>query len=152
MGGSANTVLDQIRAQLKNNDQNYQFTVLIFDQFEEFFFVVTDAAERQRFFELISECLKQAYVKVVFSLREDYIYLILQGTRRLDFSTINNDVLDKEILYYIGNFGRDAAKEVMQNLTHNSQFKLEDELIKQLVEDLAKLGEVRPIEMQIVGA
>jgi len=104
------------------------------------------------FFEFISECLKQAYVKVVFSLREDYIYLILQGTRRLDFSTINNDVLDKEILYYIGNFGSDAAKEVMQNLTHNSQFKLEDELIKHLVEDLAKLGEVRPIEMQIVGA
>ncbi|MBD2543155.1 WD40 domain-containing protein [Planktothricoides raciborskii] len=152
LGGSANTVLDQIRAQLKNNDQNYQFTVLIFDQFEEFFFVVTDEAKRQRFFELISECLKQAYVKVVFSLREDYIYLILQGTRRLDFSTINNDVLDKEILYYIGNFGGDEAKEVMQNLTHNSQFKLEDELIKQLVEDLAKLGEVRPIEMQIVGA
>jgi len=50
LGGSATTALEQIRAQLKQNDQNYQFTVLIFDQFEEFFFVVKDAAERQRFF------------------------------------------------------------------------------------------------------
>jgi WD40 repeat protein len=150
--GSETAALEQIREQLKKNDKNYQFTVLIFDQFEEFFFVVTDEAKRQRFFEWISECLKEAYVKVVFSLREDYIYLILQGTRRLDFSIINNDVLDKEILYYIGNFSCDEATEVIQRLTQKSQFKLEDELIQQLVIDLTNLGEVRPIEMQIVGA
>ena len=141
-----------LRWALQDNDQNYRFTVLIFDQFEEFFFVVKDAAARRQFFDFLVECLNQSYVKVVLSLREDYLHLILQGTRRLDLSAINNDVLDKNILYYIGNFSTDAAIDVIQRLTQPSQFQLEDELIKQLVADLAKLGEVRPIELQIIGA
>jgi WD40 repeat protein len=53
----------------------------------------------------------------------------------------------------LGNFFPEDAKQVIQNLTRQSQFNLEPSLLDELVRDLAgELGEVRPIELQVVGA
>ncbi|MDJ0516301.1 MAG: WD40 repeat domain-containing protein [Trichodesmium sp. MO_231.B1] len=44
-------------------------------------------------------------------------------------------------------------KTYIQGLTANYQFKIDGKLIEKLVEDLAEeLGEIRPIELQVVGA
>jgi len=61
--------------------------------------------------------------------------------------------LDKDILFYLGNFKPDEAKLVIQSLTERTQFELEPALIDELVKDLAgEVNEVRPVELQIVGA
>jgi hypothetical protein len=66
---------------------------------------------------------------------------------------INNNILDKKIRYYLGNFSPDDATVVVRNLTEKSQFPLESGLVDALVRDLAgDVGEVRPIELQIVGS
>ncbi len=65
----------------------------------------------------------------------------------------NNNILDKNILYYLGNFAIDDAKSVIEGLTKHTQFSLKPDLIEQLAQDLAaEIGEVRPIELQVVGA
>ena len=93
------------------------------------------------------------FVKIILSLREDYLHLILQGTRGVDLSNINNDILDKDILYYVGNFSTQQATEVINQLTASSYFSLKADLIERLVEDLAnEFQEIRPIELQVVGA
>ncbi|MEM9542765.1 MAG: AAA family ATPase [Cyanobacteria bacterium P01_E01_bin.42] len=149
-GGSS---LSDILEQLDANGNNYAMMVLVFDQFEEFFFVSQTPARRRQFFEFFRDCLDRVFVKIVLSLREDYLYLLLQGTRNLDLGAINNDLLDKDILYYVGNFSRRSAIAVIDELTCNSRFHLESDLTTQLIEDLAtELGEVRPIELQITGA
>jgi chorismate mutase len=52
----------------------------------------------------------------------------------------------------LGNFSISDAKAIIQTLTKGSQFYWEDDLVNALVEDLAgEVGEVRPIELQIVG-
>jgi hypothetical protein len=52
----------------------------------------------------------------------------------------------------LGNFSISDAKAIIQTLTKGSQFYLDDDLVNALVEDLAgEVGEVRPIELQIVG-
>ncbi|MGB5772706.1 MAG: hypothetical protein WBM32_22985, partial [Crocosphaera sp.] len=138
---------------LKDNDNNNFMTVLIFDQFEEFFFVTQTQKEVNEFFNFFANCLKIVYLKIVFSLREDYIYLLLQGTRNLNLDSINDNILDKNILYYLGNLSPEVTKNLITELTQRCNFILEDKLIKQLVKDLTtELDDIRPIELQIIGS
>ena len=143
-----------ILAQLRKNSENNLLTVLIFDQFEEFFFIFKEPSQRRRFYEFLHECLNISYVKVILSLREDYLYYLLECNNRLiSLEVINNNILDKDILYYLGNFSVKDAKLIIQSLAERTQFFIEPSLIDALVQDLAaQSGEIRPIELQVVGA
>ncbi|VXD21906.1 WD-40 repeat protein [Planktothrix serta PCC 8927] len=142
-------ILEQIRTLV---NQNF-WVVIIFDQFEEFFFACKENQQRQNCYQFIKDCLNIPYVKIVLSLREDYLHYLLECTRQGYLEIIGNNILDRNILAYIGNFTREEAKSVIQSLTERTQFVLEPALIHQLVEDLAEdLGEIRPIELQVVGS
>ncbi|NEO48815.1 MAG: hypothetical protein F6K55_33870, partial [Moorea sp. SIO4A3] len=144
------TLLDQLQKNQRQNQRN----ILIFDQFEEFFFACREPAEQKRFFEFFRDCLNIPYLKVILCLREDYLHLLLKCARQVDLDAINNDILNKGILYYVGNFSPEEAKSIIYNLTTRAKFYLEDALLDELVNDLAKnepVGEVSPIELQIVG-
>jgi WD40 repeat protein len=146
---SKEAIIEQLRL---NADRNL-LTVLIFDQFEEFFFVCNEPVKRRQFYEFLSVCLDITYVKVILSLREDYLHYLLECNRLNHLAVINHNILDKDILCYLGNFSPDEAKLVIESLTNRSQFYLESALIDELVRDFAgELGEVRPIELQVVGA
>ncbi|HEY9610957.1 MAG TPA: hypothetical protein V6C93_16445 [Allocoleopsis sp.] len=147
-GYPASSILEQLR----HNAERNLLTVLIFDQFEEFFFVYTDLEQRRPFYEFLRVCLDIPFVKVILSLREDYLHYLLELDRLFDLTVINNNILDKGIRYYLGNFSLADALSVVQSLTEKSQFPLEAGLIDAFVQDLAgEVGEVRPIELQIVG-
>lgn len=139
--------------QLQQNENRNLLTVLIFDQFEEFFFTYKDQASRRPFYDFLRDCLNISYVKVILLLRQDYLYYLLEWSRTTELPIIDDDILDKNILYYLGNFSPSVAKSVIQSFTENSQFYLAPDLIDALVEDLAReLREVRPIELQVIGA
>jgi WD40 repeat protein/tetratricopeptide (TPR) repeat protein len=136
----------------ENADRNF-LTVLIFDQFEEFFFVNTEIQEKQEFYEFLRDCLHLPFVKVIVSLREDYLHYLLECDRLCPIDTLNQDILNKDIRYYIGNFSKKSAYDVINSVTERSQIQLTPELLDRLVDDLAnEIGEVRPIELQVVGA
>ncbi|MEQ8999459.1 MAG: hypothetical protein RID53_23420 [Coleofasciculus sp. B1-GNL1-01] len=138
---------------LQRNEEDNLFTVLIFDQFEEFFFASTEWKQRQIFFEFIAECLRMSFVKVILSIREDFIHYLLPCNRLKAMAIVNKDVLGKTCLYTLGNLSPEDAKNVIHSLTENSAFSLESALIDEIVRELSKnQGEVRPIELQIVGA
>ncbi|MEH2226107.1 nSTAND1 domain-containing NTPase [Nostoc sp.] len=140
-------------SKLKENEQRNLRTVLIFDQFEEFFFVYTEPVQRKQFFEFLGECLNVLSVKVILSLRVDYIHYLLECNDLSSLKIIGNDILSNNVLYKLGNFSPADAKSIIQRLTENTSFHLEPALVEQLVQDLAgELGEVRPIELQVVGA
>jgi WD40 repeat protein/tetratricopeptide (TPR) repeat protein len=139
--------------QLQANEHRNLLTVLIFDQFEEFFFVCSEPAKRKIFFDFLGKYLNIPVVKVILSLREDYLHYLLVCNRLPSLAAVNNDILSKNVLYSLGNFAPDDAKKVIQSLTARSQFNLEPVLINEIVEELARnSGEVRPIELQVVGA
>ncbi|MDX2217137.1 MAG: hypothetical protein SFY66_27970 [Oculatellaceae cyanobacterium bins.114] len=146
---SIHHLIDCLRA---NADQQSLLTVLVFDQFEEFFFIYPDLLHRRSFFEFFGECLKLPFVKVVLSVREDYLHHLLE-CERLQLDDVTNNILSRDNRYPLGNFLANDAKLIVQRLTQRSQFSLEPALIDQLVQDLAQeSGEVRPIELQLVGA
>ena len=140
---------------MRENVENHLVTVVIFDQFEEFFFNCSNPIKRRNFWEFLHLCLDDfnlPYVKVILSLREDYLHYLLECDKLTNLEVTKNDILNKEIRYGFGNFSPEAAKVVIQSLTERS-FYLEPQLIDELVRDLAgELREVRPIELQVVGA
>ncbi|MEO0408920.1 MAG: hypothetical protein AAF289_16375, partial [Cyanobacteria bacterium P01_A01_bin.135] len=139
--------------QIELNDERNFLTVLIFDQFEEFYSACKQPAQRRAFYEFLKRCLNIPYVKVIISLREDYLHSLLEITRFTDLEVINNNILDQQILYYIGNFTRQEAKAVIARLTERTPVFFEPALVEALVDDLAMdLNQVSPIELQIVGA
>ncbi|WP_392476458.1 hypothetical protein [Nostoc sp. C110] len=140
-------------SQLHENEQHNLRTVLIFDQFEEFFFTYTQEIQRQHFFEFLGECLNILSVKVILALRVDYLHYLLECNRLSSMTIIGKDILSSNVLYNLGNFSPDDTKLIIQRLTETTTFHLEIALVNQLVQDLAgELGEVRPIELQVVGA
>ncbi|MDZ8188833.1 MAG: hypothetical protein RMX96_28770 [Nostoc sp. ChiSLP02] len=135
--------------------------ILILDQFEEFFFVSNPSTQRIEFYKFFSECLNIPFVKIILSLREDYLHYLLEferlsqknSTELYNLGVINQNILDKDIRYYLGKFSSQDAKAIIRSLTRRSHYELSDELINRLVEDLTgELDEVHPIELQIVGA
>jgi WD40 repeat protein/archaellum biogenesis ATPase FlaH len=142
-----------ILAKLTENANNHLITVLIFDQFEEFFFTCNTTTQRQEFDSFLRDCLNVSFVKIIFSLREDYLHRLLEFKNLSALEAIDYNILDKNIRYQLNNFSPEYAKVIIQKLTERSQMHLEPALIDALVEDLsADLGEVRPIELQVVGA
>ncbi|MEM7555317.1 MAG: hypothetical protein AAF378_14675 [Cyanobacteria bacterium P01_A01_bin.84] len=142
------------------SERNYTI-VLIFDQFEEFFFVSQTNRQRTAFYKFFSQCLNIPFVKILLSLREDYLHYLLEferhgnekGDRVYDTGIINQNILDKDIRYYLGKFSKTDASEIIYSLTKRSRYELSNDLVEQLVEDLARDGgKVHPIELQIVGA
>ena len=152
--GEREKILGKILHQLQHNSDTNRLTVLIFDQFEEFFFEYPQPQQRRVFYQFLKDCLSLEAVKVILALREDYIYYLLECNNRLiSLDVVNNDILSKDVLYYLGHFTQSQAKAVIEQLTKQAKFPLEPELIEQLVKDLAaETGEVRPIELQVVGA
>ncbi|WP_374703959.1 ATP-binding protein [Nostoc sp. CENA543] len=150
---SAPLFLNSLLDLLREKEQHNLRTVLVFDQFEEFFFVYTEPAQRKQFFEFLGSCLEILSAKVILSLRVDYIHYLLECNDLPSFQIIGNDILSHRVLYKLGNFSPKDAKSIIERLTANTSFQLEPALVDALVEDLAgELGEVRPIELQVVGA
>jgi WD40 repeat protein len=143
--------LDVIMEQLQRNIDLNLITVLIFDQIEELFFSKT-RVERYQFYEFLNYCIQIPFVKVILSLREEYLHYLLEVERLNDLTPIQTRIFDPDIRHYVGNFSRENARLVLRSLTERSQFFLEGNLINRLVDDLAQDDEVRPIELQILGA
>jgi WD40 repeat protein len=123
--------------------------VLIFDQFEEFFFTYNQPQEREVFIDFWRDCLKIPLLKLVVSIREDYLYLLLE----LESAHAEVDILSRNFRYALGNLSPSDAKSLIENLTEQANFPLEPVLIDELVRDLAgDRGTVRPIELQLVGS
>lgn len=148
----AHQKIQTLLEQLRQNAEHNLLTILIFDQFEDFFFVST-LSQRHLFYEFINNCLNIPFVKVIFSLREDYLHYLLEAEQLNVLDIIDNNLLDRHIRYALGNFSLEDARAVIQSLTERAHFYLEAALIDELVRDLADgLGAVRPIELQVVGA
>ena len=147
------TKVQAILAQLRRAERSSLLTILIFDQFEEFFFACTNLDERRQFYNFLAQCLNLPFIKVILSLREDYLHYLLEFERHSNLNAINNDVMARQLRHHLGDLSRASAKNVIRTLAEVSQFQLEEPLIEALVQDLAASSAcVRPIELQVVGA
>ena len=146
--------VEQLKAQLQCNAKHHLLTVLIFDQFEEFFFICKQPAQRRTFYDFLRDCLVGTdipFVKVIFSLREDYLHELLEFE---DFvKDLRLDFLSREQRQRIENFTPSIARSVITELSQRTTLRLDVDLVEALVQGLTnELGRVRPVELQVVGA
>jgi tetratricopeptide (TPR) repeat protein len=145
--------LGQIQQQLRININNQLLTVLIFDQFEEFFVVSSPAAQRQEFYQFFQDCLALPHVKMLFSIRQDALHHLLELERCIGWNQIGESLLDRQIRYQLRNFSINQAQSVISNLTSNCHYYIEPALVDQLVSDLAdEYAEIPPAQLQMIGA
>jgi len=155
LGGSPDdaTFMTEILQGLQECDRRNLRPILIFDQFEEFFFANPNPLDRRRFFQFLGDCLQIPFINVILSLREDYLHFLLEANKVAGMGAIGSDILSNQVLYGLGNFPPQDAKAIIEDLTGRSRLSLEPALIDALVDDLAgELREVRPIELQVVGS
>jgi DNA-binding Lrp family transcriptional regulator len=139
------TILDGIR------ELNFMI-VLVFDQFEEFFFASEAKSDRAILYQFLDQILANASVKIVISIREDHLNQLLDCSRTVNLKAIGGDILSRDFLYFLGNLSIRNAKSLIHALATRTQ-ELEPELLETLIDDLAsKSKEVSPIELQLVGA
>ena len=92
-------------------------------------------------------------MKVILSMREDYLHYLLEWDFISDLDVINNNILDKDIRYHLRDFSREDAYTVIECLTKRAKFNLEPQLIDVIVDGLAdEKQQIRPIELQVVGS
>ena len=148
-----NSSTSDILRQLQENENHNFLTILIFDQFEDFFTNQPNVSECRALFSFLTHCLEIPYVNVILSLQEDYLHHLLEWERYSNLECIGNDILSKHHRHELTNFSIKDASEVIQGLTNRFNLSLEPELIDLLVQDLAgEAQQVRPIELQVVGA
>lgn len=138
---------------LKRNDQNQIPTVLIFDQFEEFFVVCKQLEQRLPFYEFLKESLSLNSIKILLSLRDDALHYLLECDRQTNLEdVIQAEILSKKVLYGLENFTLNQAKTLIQNQIERAQFTMEPDLMNQLIQDLTvNIDQIRPIELQLIG-
>ncbi len=143
----------QIQQQLQININNQLVTVLVFDQFEEFFGVALPATQRQAFYQFFQACLALPHVKILLAIRQDALHHLLELERCIDLGVLGESLLDRQIRYQLRNFSLRQAQEVISNLTNNCHYYIEPTLVDQLVNDLAdKYAEIPPAQLQVIGA
>jgi WD40 repeat protein len=133
-------------------EKHHHQVILVFDQFEEFFFANPNPKDHHQFFNflgtLCSNILELGALKVILSLRTDYIHRLLVCNRISTMACISQNILDKTVLYELNNLSPQQARQVIANLAPH----IADDLRSRLVQDLQQESEeIRPIELQVVG-
>ncbi|VXD16002.1 WD-40 repeat protein [Planktothrix serta PCC 8927] len=138
---------------LKQNDQNQIPTVLIFDQFEEFFVVCQELEQRLPFYEFLKESLLLTSITVLLCLRTDALHHLLECDRRTCLEdVIHSEILSKQVIYGLENFTLNQAKTLINNQIERAKFAMEPDLINLVLQDLTiNIDQVRPIELQLIG-
>ncbi len=153
--------VERVRQQLYFNINSNLATVLVFDQFEEFFLALPTPQQRLEFYKFLQSCLALPHVKICLGIRQENLHQLLDCERFLDLRfagreappTIGYSLLDRQVRYQLRNFSADQACSVIERLTSNCRYYLEPALAEQFVADLAdEYGEVPPIQLQVLGA
>lgn len=141
--------------QLRENKDNNLMTVLIFDQFEEFFLTHHGTQHHLPFYAFLREAMNIPAVKVILAMRSDYLHCLLpcNDLDLVGLDVVNHDILGRDRLHYLGKFSPQQAQAVVEQLTHQARFSFPPDLVAALIADLqGPAGQIRPIELQIVGA
>ncbi|MFP4652161.1 MAG: PQQ-binding-like beta-propeller repeat protein, partial [Phormidium sp.] len=151
-GISQGSPQQRIAAKLQALEKQHCQVILVFDQFEEFFFANPGQPDHEEFFGFIgglcSNIQQLGALKVVFSLRTDYVGQLLLCNDLDSMDCIGRDILSRQVLHKLGNLSPQRTSQVLAKLAPH----LEADLRTRLVADLSQeTGAVRPIELQLVG-
>jgi predicted transcriptional regulator len=122
--------------------------VIVCDQFEQFFTKHPNRQEREPLLKEIGACLNDFRLpcKFIFILREDYL------GRMVELEKSVADTLDRSKRFYLSLFDQGTALRVLHQLSDKARLNWPNVFLNEVIKDLTEDGQVRPIELQLVGA
>jgi WD40 repeat protein len=122
--------------------------VVFCDQFEEFFVNFRTRQEREPFISFIASCHddRSLPVKFLFSMRSDFLYLIVAG-----FDGRIDEPLLSTRRYHLRNLDRKQAADIIERSVGRAGLPFAPGLSGHIAGDLAVNDAVLPSELQIVG-
>ena len=134
---------------LRNPASDCQSTVIILDQFEEFFLLNRDSLLANVFVEWLNQYITdpQLPIALLICIRSDF----LDRLRRLGKKNAI-DLFPYNPSYELRNFRPDEARSILEEMAKQDKVPFETKLIGEVIIDLDREGFVRPPELQIVGA
>lgn len=134
---------ETLKTALGRLTESHKAVVLVFDQFEEFFIRFTKDGSRTHFFEEIREAIKEfsPSLKVVFSLREDYI------ANLEDFSAVLPDLLSNR--YRVQALTAYGVRQSVMRPLNVSGIDFDYRLISRIVDYLHEFS-YDPVMLQIL--
>jgi WD40 repeat protein/serine/threonine protein kinase len=124
------------------------YLVILCDQFEEFFINFKTVEDRAAFISFVARCHNGAElpVKVLLSMRSDFLYLI-----NVEFAAHITEPLMTAKLFHLRNLDERRAAEIIEKSARYANLPFEAALVKQVARDLSESDAVPPSELQIVG-
>jgi len=142
---SSGSLHSWLQAAAKKTDKTL---VIVCDQFEQFFTKHPRRQEREPLLKEIGACLDDFRLpcKFIFILREDHL------GRMVELEKYVGDALDRNKRFYLSLFDQATAFRVMRQLSNKARLSWPDVFLNEVIKDLTQDGQVRPIELQLVGA
>jgi WD40 repeat protein len=145
-GVEEQSALLQTLSAVQKHTQHKKLLVIL-DQFEEFFISPRSSEARASFVREVGACYADAGLSVGFllSLRKEFVDDLL------DFKESVPQPLDARFSYRLRNWEPEEALSVLNAAAEHDQIPFAEALKEALVRDLDQVGEVRPVELQIVA-
>jgi len=121
--------------------------LIICDQFEEFLSSNTTHRERESLIKELGECLADQTLStgVLISLRKEFVDDLQE------FEPYISQPLDPRFCYRLRNWESVEALSVLQTAANYDHVPFAENLIRAIIRDLERTGEVRPVELQLVA-
>lgn len=146
------TDMASLLAHLRRNDEHQLMTVLIWDQFEEFFVTCAQPEHRARFYQFLQQALRLPFVNVIVAIRDDALHRLLAVEAQVELDSIDCNLLDRPIRYALQNLSLPEAQRALRSWRTHLAAPFAPDLIAAFVEDLADPeGRIRPLELQLLA-
>lgn len=137
---------------LREEAQKQSLVLIIFDQFEEFFFGCHNLSERKVFYNFLGEALGISSVQIILSIQTDALHYLLECEKLANLTTINNDILAKSVRYQLSNLSFNHAQKLTESLMKRSKLHLEPELLDRIMMELWEDEDtIHPVALQMLG-
>lgn len=129
--------------------QSHIRLVLIFDDFDDLFFVHTSPKLKQELLEFISNCLDLLTIKIIFSLQSRCVPLLTTDAQIQAFANIYTYLRNQQNYYHLHPLSWEAATQLMKTLTQQQEQKFTPQLIQQILADITGMRNTANIESPI---
>ncbi|MGH1362866.1 MAG: hypothetical protein ACRBF0_04865, partial [Calditrichia bacterium] len=130
---------------------NEKVFVILLDQFEQFFVHFPRSSEQQDFINILDNWLQKSEssnVKLLFSIRGDYIHKILRVLKALNFS------IGPQENFQLEKFSPEEAAKIFEVIANNSDLSFNKSFVESMcAEELASQldGTISPVDIQILS-
>ena len=141
---ASDRALPAVITALRSKLDEFEQPVLILDQFEEMLIEWRTQAVRQKLGAFLSKPLPDKLVRVLCSVRADYIIAMY------DLAPALSDPTSSNTLNPVKNLDQKEAAEIIVECAMQDRMNIDRGLATQIAADLSHGGQVRPPELQLV--